>query len=634
MYYARRFKFPRREHVSALIGVLLLAIASIPIRSSAQENSHERSRAAIDPVTPIQHLIVIVGENRSFDQVFGTYVPPSGQTVLNLLSQGIVNADGTPGPNFARAAQYHGILQSPNPYTISPQGKSSYSTLPPPTNYSYPDATPTNASDTDPPPFATVRAAASAEPSLLSQDVPLLTTGAMGLPPNSVDTRIRNVSSLPNGPYQLTPSLGYDEYAGSPTHRFYQAWQEADCNIAYANSSNPSGCLSDLYAWLETQTSEGAISMGFYNVGQNDAPYLTQLAREYSISDNYHQPIMGGTGANEIALGTGDVLWYSNGNGQPTVPPSNLIDNPNPAGGGNNQYTNDGFGAGSFSNCSDTTQPGVASIVNYLNSLPYHPASRCAAGHYYLLNNFSPGYYGNGSRNSTPGAIPPSTVPTIGDELLQYNISWAYYGGDFNLYLNDPNFSNHLNRYCNICNFAQYATSIMTNPPVRAQHLKDVTNLYTDIQNNNLPAVSFVKPDGFVDGHPASSKLDLFEAFVRKILETLQANSTLWSSSAVLITFDEAGGYFDSGYIQPLDFFGDGPRVPLIAVSPFTTGGRVVHDYYDHVSILKFIEYNWNLPPISSRSRDNLPSPNMDPQHPYIPLNQPSIGALRHLFGM
>jgi len=50
--------------------------------------------------TPIKHVIVIIGENRSFDHVFATYVPKHGQRIMNLLSKGIINADGTPGPNF------------------------------------------------------------------------------------------------------------------------------------------------------------------------------------------------------------------------------------------------------------------------------------------------------------------------------------------------------------------------------------------------------------------------------------------------------------------------------------------------------------------------------------------------------
>ena len=80
-----------------------------------------------------------------------------------------------------------------------------------------------------------------------------------------------------------------------------------------------------------------------------------------------------------------------------------------------------------------------------------------------------------------------------------------------------------------------------------------------------------MKPDGWLDGHPASSKLNLFEGFVKKIVDLVKANPDLWKSTAIIVTFDEGGGYYDSGYIQPLDFFGDGTAFRCIVVSPFTT---------------------------------------------------------------
>ena len=148
----------------------------------------------------------------------------------------------------------------------------------------------------------------------------------------------------------------------------------------------------------------------------------------------------------------------------------------------------------------------------------------------------------------------------------------------------------------------------------------------------SLPAVSYVKPSGWVDRHPASSKWDLFEGFVKKIVEDLQSNSELWNSTAIFITTDEGGGYYDSGYVQPVDFFGDGTRIPLIIVSPFTQGGHLNHSYGDHVSITKFIERNWNLGTLSSRSRDNDPNPVVSSSDPYVPLNSPAIDDLFSVF--
>ena len=83
---------------------------------------------------------------------------------------------------------------------------------------------------------------------------------------------------------------------------------------------------------------------------------------------------------------------------------------------------------------------------------------------------------------------------------------------------------------------------------------------------------------------------------------------------------------------QPLDFFGDGTRIPLLVVSPYSMGGRVNHAYADHVSIIKFIERNWALPPITGRSRDNFPNPVTADNNPYVPLNSPALDDLFDAF--
>ena len=111
----------------------------------------------------------------------------------------------------------------------------------------------------------------------------------------------------------------------------------------------------------------------------------------------------------------------------------------------------------------------------------------------------------------------------------------------------------------------------------------------------------------------------------------LQANPKLWANTAVFITMDEGGGYYDSGYVQALDFFGDGTRIPMIVVSKYSKGGHISHTYTDHVSVLKFIEANWSVPPITTRSRDNLHNP-VTGANPYVPINQPAIGDLMDLF--
>jgi phospholipase C len=665
-----RFLAQARQHVA--VGVSLFALVAnlgAPLPAAAQEP------AKVSTKTPIQHVIVIIGENRTFDHVFATYQPPrSGETVSNLLSKGIVNADGTPGPNFWMASQSAATDTSADGYQISPSGNTAYPVLPPVLAGGYTT-----------PPFPDVQTAKMYEYGLPQDYYIYLTTGGTGLKSGSVDTRIPNSTTLPSGPFQLTSATHpYDAYDNSPVHRFYQMWQEADCNTAKATASNPSGCSADLFPWVETtigagnngltqsplfndmSTGEGSTSMGFYNVQQGDAPYLTFLANRYAMSDNYHQAVLGGTGANHVMLGTGDAIWFASPNGDPAQPPHNQlvaagtpnagvvdeIENPNAQDGTNNWYTEDGYGGGSYgsasygggtyTNCADLSQPGVAPIVSYLGALSNPIAPNCDPSHFYLLNNYNPGFYGDGKNAyldignpaSTVFTIPPSPLRTIGDSLNEKGISWAYYGDQWNAYLANP-YNNYVtpdNTYCNICNPFQYVSSIMTSASQRNQHLKDLLNLYYGIEKGQLPAVSYVKPDGWLDGHPASSKLDLFEGFVKQIVQGVQRNKDLWASTAIIVTFDEGGGYYDSGYIQPLDYFGDGTRIPAIVVSAYSKPGHVSHVYTDHVSVLKFIEANWGLAPVTSRSRDNFPNPVTSSTDPYVPLNSPALGDLMDLF--
>jgi phospholipase C len=275
---------------------------------------------------------------------------------------------------------------------------------------------------------------------------------------------------------------------------------------------------------------------------------------------------------------------------------------------------------------------------------PINP--NCDAGHYYLLNNYNPGYFGDGSNaytdsdpDNTPFTIPPTSQRSIADVMLEHHVSWKYYGDHWNRYLGDKYQLNYgtvagsqSDEYCNICNPFQYQTQIMTDDKVRTEHLADTDDLDKDIRNGTLPAVSYAKPSGWSDGHPASSKWNLFEGFVKKIVNEVQSNRELWKSTAIFVTVDEGGGYYDSGFVQTLDFFGDGTRIPLIAVSPFSKPGHIVHNYSDHASIVKFIERNWNLPTISNRSRDNMPNPKADWDNPYVPTNSPAISDLFELF--
>ena len=549
--------------------------------TQAAQAAQARIKATADPdtATSIKHVIVVLGENRTFDHVFGTFQPDAGQTVFNLLSQGIMNADGSPGPNFARGKQWE--ASATTAYSIHPSKTTPYAQLPAINDGTKPD-----------PRF----------------------------PP------------LPNGPFDVLAYASTSDSFAEPVNRFFQNWQQIDCDASAATPANPSGCQKDLFPWVEVTAGagEGAASMGVYSSRKGLSPYFDQLARQYAMSDNFHQAVLGGSAANHLELFYGAPLFFANADGTPGVPPAGFIENPNPRSGTNNGYTSDGYHSGSYTMCADVSQPGAAPIRDYLSALPSRPFHGCYPGEYYLVNNFAPGFFGNGSRaplSSTDYTIPPTSQPHIGTLLNKHGVSWKYYAGGWAEGSEGVGFCDH-------CNGFLYSAQTMTSASERTAHLKDLAELYTDIQNGALPAVAFVKPSELYDGHPSDSTWQLFEGFSQTIIEMVQANPTTWADTAIIVTVDEGGGYWDSGYIQPVDFFGDGPRIPFIVVSKASQNIGIVHTYYDHVSIDKFIERNWQLgETISLRSRDNLPNPSADPSNPYAPHNSPAIGDLFELFG-
>ena len=585
-----------------------LALAATTLPLAQQARAAETEAAAT--TTPIKHVIIVVGENHTFDNLFGTYKPRAGQTIDNLLSKGIVREDGSPGPHFDKAQQLIG--RDTAKYHAETVSTGAYATLPQP-----------------------------------------YTTYGIGLPPGVPDTRFP--ADLPNGPYQISKYVPYDAYTGDPVHRFFQMWQDVD------------GGKLDKFVWIEEtigtgsngapppaggfNPKEGAISMGFYNMNpykdasgkssSGDAAIFKSLADQYAISDNYHQAVMGGTGANFQALVAGDAAFFTNTDldGTAAVPFSNQIENPDPVEGTNNYYTQDGYSGGSYVNCADTSAPGVASVKQQLHRQGV-PQSNCAPGHYYLLNNYNLYWNQTSSNARTLGpksfTLPPQSNPTIADVMSAHGVSWRYYSGDRG---DDPTvFANSVDgvpllfhSYCGICDPLTGYSSIMKRPSEEAK-LQNYGAFLDEVRQGTLPAVSFVRPFESMAGHPADSTTDLYELFIQDLISQVRSNPQVWSSTAIFITTDEGGGYYDSGYIQALDFFGDGTRIPLIVVSPHAKHGYVDHTYYDHVSLLKFIEKNWNLPSISQRSRDTLPNPIADRDDPYEPRNGPAIGDLMNLF--
>jgi phospholipase C len=202
-------------------------------------------------------------------------------------------------------------------------------------------------------------------------------------------------------------------------------------------------------------------------------------------------------------LGIGDAAFYQDSSGKAIPPPTGQIENPDAKPTTNNNYTQDGYGnsstgnGGSYSNCSDHIAHGVKGAFDYLNTLSHPVANLCAKDHYYLLNNYNPGYNVDGSLNNTTFTVPPQhSLKTIGDALSARGISWGYFGEGYNNGNVGPN-------YCCICDPMQYSSSIMTNPGKRARIQHGLADFDNEVNSGKLPAVSLLKP-GDDNGHPAT----------------------------------------------------------------------------------------------------------------------------------
>jgi phospholipase C len=196
--------------------------------------------------------------------------------------------------------------------------------------------------------------------------------------------------------------------------------------------------------------------------------------------------------------------------------------------------------------------------------------------------------------------LPPQTARTIGDALSEKNISWAWYAGGWNRALADRaliynngrvNFQAHHQPF-------NYFERFAPGTPDRADHLRDGDNLLRDIDAGTLPQVAFYKPQGNLNEHPGYAEILSGDRHIASIIARIQKNAKLWRTTAIIVTYDENGGFWDHVAPPSGDRWGPGNRVPAIIVSPFAKKRHVDHTLYDTTSIIKFITRRFDLAPL------------------------------------
>jgi len=437
---------------------------------------------------------------------------------------------------------------------------------------------------------------------------------------NILDPRFPD--DLPNEPFLMDPFVDsfspniFLSSTGDPVHRFYQC-------IGQINE----GEMDKFVAWASTdwpgEPAVDALIMGYTD--QQNSPLLG-LAKEYVLNDNFFQSMYGGSAPNHWVLISGQPLRWVEGLNDPRMQ--------------------------------------VTGGVIKLNAQNL-PADKDDDG--WLTPN---GWVVNNPQDSGPewdykDFLPPpdlQTNPTIGDRLLDAGVSWKWYAqyldaipgingsddineelkdisamevelfrdgaaqvGDdkavaaYNFVLDTPGafdlvIGATINGWYTVNPFT-YFKNFKVGSQNAKNHLTDITNFKKDLENGTLPQVSFIKhlfPD---DEHPADSDLLQGQMAVADIVEQVK-NSDIWDKSAIIITYDENGGFWDhvappngKGFDNTVEGFkfGPGPRVPCVVVSPFGKKGYVDSNPYQTTSITRMLEIRYGLEPVNKVTRDSPP---------------------------
>ena len=380
---------------------------------------------------------------------------------------------------------------------------------------------------------------------------------------------------LPNKPFRIdAPPIGMP--LSVPTrdlvHKFYQNQEQID------------GGRNDRFV---AASDAGALAMGYYD---GSALPLWPWAKDYVLADNFFMGAFGGSFLNHFWLVCActpedrkapaalraqitERGWLKTKSDSPASvvagPPAFL----------DGDVTPDGHSV-------NTTQP------------PWQPS------------RVPPAKDGDpAGTDPTRHTLPPQTMTTIGDTLTAKGVTWAWYAGAWNAAVKDgmqppdaprkviatsangaPYFVTHHHPFNYFARFAPGTAD-------RDRHLKDFTDLEAAIDKGSLPQVVFYKPQGTLNEHPGYADVLAGDRHIAELVGKIKA-SPLWASTAIIITYDENGGFWDHVAPPVGERWGPGTRIPTIIISPLAKRGYVDHTAYDTTSILKFITLRFGLAPL------------------------------------
>jgi len=380
---------------------------------------------------------------------------------------------------------------------------------------------------------------------------------------------------LPNRPFRIDAppvNLPLSTKTRDLIHEFYRNQEQID------------GGRNDRFV---AASDAGALTMGYYD---GSSLPMWKWAQEYTLADNFFMGAFGGSYLNHVWLicactpvdrdapqrlhaQIDERGWLKT---RPTSPVSVMT------------------GAGEFMS-GDVTPDGYS--VNTTQP-PYQPSR-------------VPPAKGGDARFADPQqhSLPPQTLKTIGDTLSAKGVSWVWYAGAWDDALKDgmqppdaprkvlATFANGAPYFVTHHHPFNYFARFAPGTPDRAEHLKDYTALVAAIDKGDVPQVVFYKPTGILNQHPGYADILSGDAHVAELVAKIKA-SPVWSSTAIIVTYDENGGFWDHVAPPKGDRWGPGSRIPAIIISPYAKRGHVDHTSYDTTSILKLITKRFGLEPL------------------------------------
>lgn len=390
-----------------------------------------------------------------------------------------------------------------------------------------------------------------------------------------------DIAPLPNAPFALSTPEGDPLPHGLVTRDLVHAF--------YNNQLQINGGRNDGFvAWSDA----GALPMGHY--ADNSANLrLWQIAREFTLCDNFFMGAFGGSFLNHQYLIAARPPYYPDADKSPAKGRITVLEGSDPKGIVPKQTAQSPASVmdGPVRFVPNSLSPDFYAVNTMMP--PFAPT--------YQLDPERPGY----SDWASAHTLVPQDHDTIGDVLSEAGVDWAWYAGGWDMaahgQLNSQDFPSRPNFQPHHQPFNYYA-QFGPDKAARSQHLRDggtgetarTNRFLADARAGKLPPVSYYKPQGNLNMHAGYSDVDAGDRHIAGVIEVLR-QSPQWDKMLIVVTFDENGGWWDHVAPPKGDRWGPGTRIPALVVSPHARKGEVDHTIYDTGSIARFITRRFGL---------------------------------------